>query len=151
MSPSLAWSTQGCVDAPPADGPNDNCRVSAWSPWAGCTAPCGFGSAKRVRYKLAPEVGTGSCGDLTQTALCDYRCGWCGDGQCLGEETCTSCPTDCGPCQQLGVASTCVDDGVYALAFDDGPAPVYADTCACTCENGVLTGCRYHHQDSGSA
>jgi len=125
MSASLAFSQQGCVTPPLADGPNDNCRVSAWSVWSGCTSPCGFGAAKRVRYEIAPAVGTGSCGPLFERALCDYRCGWCGDGKCLAEETCTSCPSDCGPCQEPGVVGNCVDEGVYALAFDDGPSPVY--------------------------
>lgn len=145
MDPSLAYSLQGCVATPPADGPNDNCRVSAWSEWSGCHSPCGFGKSTRVRYQTAPALGTGLCAPLVEEALCDYRCGYCGDGQCLAEETCNDCPQDCGPCQPPGLLRECVDEGVYALAFDDGPSPSYVDfTCSVRWTGLTLHECAQH-------
>ena len=51
----------------------------------------------------------------------------CGDGMCDATylrvgETCGNCPEDCGPCQIVPDAATCVVPGEYSLSFDDGPS-----------------------------
>jgi peptidoglycan/xylan/chitin deacetylase (PgdA/CDA1 family) len=39
-------------------------------------------------------------------------------------QSCGNCPADCGPCQLTDSVSRCVEDGTYALSFDDGPSAV---------------------------
>ncbi len=53
----------------------------------------------------------------------------CGNGVCLGSETCSSCPDDCGSCKsKYGACSNDSDcDGVYCVSFDGGN--MCSDSC----------------------
>jgi hypothetical protein len=70
----------------------------------------------------APSCGDGSCNGNETCTSCDTDCGVCppvcGDGACNGLENCTTCSSDCGACQPV-----CGD-----LACNG------AETCA-TCSN----------------
>jgi hypothetical protein len=49
-----------------------------------------------------PVCGDGECNSMEEVLKCPVDCpapseGFCGDGNCAGE-SCSSCPTDCGPC-----------------------------------------------------
>ena len=49
----------------------------------------------------------------------------CGDSVCGVAETCSTCPTDCGPCQHVtpsGVVTECSNHRQLTLTFDDGPS-----------------------------
>jgi hypothetical protein len=58
-----------------------------------------------------PSCGDGSCGEGESCTSCPSDCGpcapRCGDGMCATSETCTSCPGDCGPCPASCTASSC--------------------------------------------
>jgi hypothetical protein len=62
------------------------------------------------------EFGCGSCDG-----------GGCGDGQCTEDESCLSCPDDCGPCAGSGCCSPHPEPGC-----DDGLAQ------ACVCEQDAF-------------
>lgn len=73
------------------DTPAENC--------SGCPADCGecggcsYGECTpRMRELCRSCLGCGSC-----CAMCN-----CGDGACTGEESCETCPADCGPCTGCG-------------------------------------------------
>lgn len=66
-------------------------------------------------------TGTPPPSDLTVPATT------CGDGKCESPwlptgENCGNCPVDCGPCQVQADAVDCVEKGVWALTYDDGPS-----------------------------
>jgi len=58
-----------------------------------------------------PSCGNGSCGPGETCSSCSSDCGpcdpVCGDGSCAPEETCVSCPGDCGPCDPQCGNGTC--------------------------------------------
>jgi len=57
------------------------------------------------------ECGDGICKGEETCSSCETDCGTCpvvcGDGNCNGAETCLSCQDDCGPCQVICGDGTC--------------------------------------------
>ena len=84
----------------------------------------------------------GECGDCEEHYSCsDGECvyvPWCGDNECTGDESCESCPTDCGICCGDGVCS----DG-YGEDCSTCPADCACTGCGETCAAGncVFTAC----------
>ncbi len=57
-----------------------------------------------------PLCGNGDCQANESCLTCPLDCGCpvaCGDAVCLGSETCSSCPTDCGECPAVCGDSKC--------------------------------------------
>ena len=83
---------------------------------------------------LGKECGDDGCGDSCGTCGEEYACDhgvcrfipWCQDGECGEEESCWTCPDDCGACCGNGICE-----------------PVYGETCGtcvtdCGCECGEI-------------
>jgi len=103
-----------------------------------CTASCKFASAGTACTDQIPsDCFAAQCSGTSATCSQAYACQpgpncdcggngvSCGDGQCNGDETCSSCLVDCGPCQ-----AGC-GDGV----MDAGEACDGADLGAATCQS----------------
>ncbi len=144
-----------------------------------CPADCGVcGSASTS--SCAPVGGAPQCGGATASCYCDYLCIFngdccldvclhcpvacggglptCGNGTCEAEESCGSCPADCGACPTCGdltcdlaageSCSTCATDcgdccgNTYCEADAGEDCVSCPDDCgACnTCGNGVCDG-----------
>eukprot|EP00729_Bicosta_minor_P008627 gene8627-17987_t len=76
------------------------------------------GTAFAATTCFAPELRPGAPIGCTPYKVFEETCGTCGDGACSGGETCSRCPSDCGP------YSRCITPArrkVMALTFDDGP------------------------------
>src|SRR5262249_22819525 len=78
----------------------------------------GCGSAPRTACIDGSARPCTCAGGAASTQLCvsgNYgacQCGaasTCGDSVCSGDETCLSCPGDCGPCQACSAAPSCTD------------------------------------------
>ena len=94
---------------------------------------------------------TGSCTAVNIEGCCHYAsdcddglagtsddcvgnwCFNCGDGTCSSGETCTSCESDCGPCEQDG---SCVNkcDQQSGFCWCDWTCPDFGDCCPDACE-----------------
>ncbi|CAL8267595.1 unnamed protein product [Lota lota] len=60
------WAEQACLIPCPQD-----CVVSDFTPWSGCSGTCGAGLQHRTRHVLAtPVFGGAHCPNLTQTRAC---------------------------------------------------------------------------------
>ena len=60
------WAEQACLIPCPQD-----CVVSAFTAWSGCSRTCGAGLQHRTRHVLAtPVFGGAHCPNLTQTRTC---------------------------------------------------------------------------------
>lgn len=80
-------------------------------------------------FTLAPEppdCGNGTCGDDETCVTCPADCGVCpppdpvcGDAECNGEENCETCEQDCGPCDDDGDGM--VDLSVSCAGLPTGP------------------------------
>lgn len=105
--------------------------------------------------QCGPLAGNKTCLSVLGTPACCSSWGWCGTdssycapGNCVSEcavppstcgdficnanETCSTCPHDCGPCPPTATDLYQCDPSVgnlkYALTFDDGPTPEYGVT-----------------------
>lgn len=129
LDASIAYSRNTCNKA--ATVANTDCVLSAWSRWdIDCPSVCGDRVRTRRRYVVTDAAGTGTCnGALVDTIPCNNPCR-CGDGLCNRNETCASCPQDCGPCHGASTtaASGCVANNTYAITFHGGPTAVYVRT-----------------------
>lgn len=63
-----------------------NCTPQRCTPGSSESCTCGSASGTRACLEDGSDFGMCMCGPT------------CGDALCLGTETCTSCPTDCGSC-----------------------------------------------------
>ncbi|CAL8343145.1 unnamed protein product, partial [Boreogadus saida] len=62
------WAEQACLIPCPQD-----CVVSAFTAWSGCSRTCGAGLQHRTRHVLAtPVFGGAHCPNLTQTRTCSH-------------------------------------------------------------------------------
>eukprot|EP01012_Entosiphon_sulcatum_P049574 TRINITY_DN6820_c0_g1_i5.p1 TRINITY_DN6820_c0_g1~~TRINITY_DN6820_c0_g1_i5.p1 ORF type:complete len:1020 (+),score=28.13 TRINITY_DN6820_c0_g1_i5:698-3757(+) len=74
-----------------------DCVVSAWSPWANCSVPCGGGSQQRSRnVTIAAAYGGASCPELIQVQSCNAQ--KCPDTKCTvtAWSSYDSCTKSCG-------------------------------------------------------
>ncbi|MBI5543278.1 MAG: hypothetical protein HY901_05280 [Deltaproteobacteria bacterium] len=91
----------------------------------------------------------------------------CGDATCALDETCLSCPDDCGPCEFCGDGRCAADERCESCEEDCGPCPACGDErcdpledctscpsdCGCPyCGDGVCDGetCRDCADDCGA-
>jgi len=86
----------------------------------------------------APECGDGDCNGEETCETCPGDCGECapecGDEECNGDETCETCPEDCGPCADPAVVyfSEYVEGGSNNKAveiYNGGAEAVDLDGC----------------------
>lgn len=69
-----------------------------------CTRDCRFDTSGCGA--ISPECGNGQCTGQETCDSCPTDCGpCCGNGQCGGGETCQTCPQDCGVCCGSGECS----------------------------------------------
>jgi secreted trypsin-like serine protease len=79
-----------------------------------------------------PYCGDGECNGDETCSTCEADCGvcppdpYCGDGECNGDETCSTCEADCGPC------ATCGGNKDACTTGDD--------CCSGNCRSGVCRG-----------
>jgi len=77
--------------------------------------------------------GDGTCQADESCATCPDDCGpcpWCGDGDCLAPEDCTSCAADCGDCLPACGDGDCTGDETCA------ECPADCGECPATCPDG---------------
>lgn len=58
-------------------------------------------------YAYAIDIPSGIPGPLLSSSPHSVTCGTCGDLNCTGTETCSTCATDCGPCPPVCGDGTC--------------------------------------------
>ncbi len=105
-----------------------------------CFSDCGGGGSPPL---LPPPPPPPSCGDSScngdETCVtCPSDCGicplFCGDSNCNGDETCVTCPFDCGTCPPTCGDNKCNgDETCVTCPFDCG-------TCPPTCGDNKCNG-----------
>ena len=88
-------------------------------------------------------LGDESCGS------CPEDCGVCppacGDGQCNGEESCQICPVDCGACEPTCGDTICNgDESCNSCEIDCGPCP-----CPCSADPNIDNFCNFAPKTKG--
>lgn len=82
-----------------------------------------------------PFCGDGTCNGDETCSTCPEDCGACptvcGDGVCEGDESCSNCPEDCGACP------TVCGDGVCEGDETEINCPADCDTSGPACGNGT--------------
>lgn len=57
------------------DSCDEDCELSAWSPWSGCSKPCGGGHLTSTKTVVAPPRGDGKCpGEFAPERLRTQQC-----------------------------------------------------------------------------
>jgi hypothetical protein len=83
-----------------------------------------------------PGCGDGACGSDESCTTCPADCGgcpWCGDGTCGAGETCAACPDDCGSCTACGDGRCDAEESCSACPADCGACGGCGDgTCDAT-------------------
>ncbi len=74
-------------------------------------------------------VGTCSYPPATQSLSCCAATPYCGDGTCNGNETCTTCGTDCGICPSYCGDKVCDNDENCGNCSDDCGGPSCGGEC----------------------
>ena len=123
-----------CVEFPYIDNfkdkyLNETSSHTVWIAQAHCLNGCDTSheACLNCPYGLTPD---GSCIDSP----------YCGDGECNGNETCNSCPKDCGKCEcQIG-EKHCHQDGKSILACQNNQW-VTKETCNIGCHNNKCDTC----------
>ncbi len=90
-------------------------------------------------------VGDESCGSCPEDCgLCPPACG---DGECNGDETCQICPVDCGACPPTCGDTVCNnDESCNSCPGDCGPCP-----CPCSGDQNVDNFCNFAPNTPGCA
>jgi hypothetical protein len=87
----------------------------------------------------APRCGDGKCIGSESCTSCAVDCGvcaGCGDHACASSESCTSCPEDCGVCQKCGDGFCKDDETCLSCAPDCGKCASCGDgKCAAGTED----------------
>lgn len=105
---------EGTGGAPASGGNGGRETTTACVPGKQIECPCGGGvtsvqacNAQGTGYGACQcgAGGTGGTGGTGSTGSSDP----CGDDFCVGEETCLSCPADCGPCAPCTLAPSCAN------------------------------------------
>ncbi|NUN12248.1 MAG: PQQ-binding-like beta-propeller repeat protein [Myxococcales bacterium] len=95
------------------------------------------------------ECGDGVCNGEESCATCPTDCGscleTCGNGTCGSGETCTSCPQDCGTCPAVCGNGFCeAGEGCASCAADcactEGGQVCYSDACCTPSCAGITCG-----------
>lgn len=163
-----AWALDACGCLLGTDCAND-VRIEFDSlPWPPLNQPpidtrcCdrlpGRGEASTRRFTQLPITYAGGTFDKLPATGADAVMGWrkvdcwpwCGDGRCGGNETCSSCPGDCGACPPVcgdtvcesarGECSSCSSDCTVAQCCGNDP----------TCNSAVGETCGNCSRDCGA-
>jgi hypothetical protein len=161
----LCDPTESCLSCPGDCGPcqatcgdflcdpTESCVTCSFDcgPCAGgdgtCAGSCGTSDIFTGCYCDALCFGLGDCCDDVCTQCSgDYptECSSqsCGDGMCDASESCTSCPSDCGPCNSGCGDGTCDalnNEVCYTCPSDCGPCN-NTSTCNGLCGNPTTVG-----------
>ena len=105
---------------------------------ASCSAcECGQPSGGDCGCDAACVAGDTCCGNTCQA--CGFCAPDCGDGQCNGEETCQTCPKDCGECCGNGVCDPGYGEDSCSCPTECPDDPGSCSACQCGASGGVCS------------
>lgn len=133
--PQDCATTSECGDGTCDQGEDaETCPLDCSGAEGSCAGYCGSNPPDGSCYCDSGCADYGDCcSDFASV------CNSCGDGACLGSETCTSCEQDCGACPVCG-NGTC-DDGEDCTSCEGDCGACAAQTCVGFCGGQSEAGC----------
>ncbi|MBU0586510.1 DUF424 family protein, partial [Candidatus Micrarchaeota archaeon] len=130
-------------------------NVTCWNGSEVATSPTLNFTVINSSHKKQPSsdglrCGDGSCRGDENCSNCPEDCGpcpFCGDGNCTADENCTTCPEDCGPCVDVCGDGTCsANEDCITCEEDCGLCPIscfFDQECGAgmCCTNGFCVNC----------